>query len=66
MPPKYRLSVCPHDTAKNLAGWFLLNTYLQRRLGITMRFEPSENFNAEREQVLAGGYHRSMPTRSAR
>ncbi len=57
MPPKYRLSVCPHDTAKNLAGWFLLNTYLQRRLGITMRFEPSENFNAEREQVLAGGYH---------
>lgn len=55
MAAKYRLSVCPHDTAKNFAGWFLLNTYLQRRLGISMHFEPSENFNAEREAVLAGG-----------
>lgn len=55
MPPKYRLSVCPHDTAKNLAGWFLLNTYLQRRLGFAMHFEPADNFNLEREAVLAGG-----------
>jgi phosphonate transport system substrate-binding protein len=54
---RYRLSVCPHDTAKNLAGWFVLNTYLQRKLGIAMRFEPADNFNIEREQVLAGGYH---------
>lgn len=54
---KYRLSVCPHDTAKNLAGWFLINTYLQRQLNLSMRFEPCENFNTEREQVLAGGYH---------
>lgn len=56
MAAQYRLSVCPHDTAKNLAGWFLLNTYLQRKLGITMHFEPSDHFNIEREQVLAGGY----------
>lgn len=55
--PRYRLSVCPHDTAKNLAGWFLINTYLQRKLGLAMRFEPCDNFNVEREQVLAGGYH---------
>lgn len=54
---RYRLSVCPHDTAKNLAGWYVLNTYLQRKLGIAMRFEPADNFNIEREQVLAGGYH---------
>lgn len=55
MAAQYRLSVCPHDTAKNLAGWFLLNTYLQRRLGFSMHFEPSDNFNVEREAVLAGG-----------
>lgn len=55
MVAKFRFSVCPHDTAKNLAGWFLLNTYLQRRLGFGMHFEPSENFNVEREAVLAGG-----------
>jgi phosphonate transport system substrate-binding protein len=51
------MSVCPHDTAKNLAGWFLLNTYLQRQLGIAMQFEPADNFNIERDQVLAGGVH---------
>lgn len=57
MSTRYQLSVCPHDTAKNLAGWFLINTYLQRRLSLKMHFEPSDNFNVEREQVLAGGYH---------
>ena len=34
MVSQYKLSVCPHDTAKNLLGWFTLNTYLQRKLGI--------------------------------
>ena len=57
MSTRYQLSVCPHDTAKNLAGWFLINTYLQRQLGLAMRFEPCDNFNVEREQVLAGGIH---------
>jgi phosphonate transport system substrate-binding protein len=54
---RYRLSVSPHDTAKHLAGWFLLNTYLQRKLGVAMRFEPSDNFEVEQEQVMAGGFH---------
>ena len=57
MPTRYRLSVSPHDTARNLAGWFLLNTYLQRKLGVAMRFEPSDDFQTEQEQVLAGGFH---------
>ena len=57
MSTRYRLSVSPHDTAKNLAGWFLLNTYLQRKLGVAMRFEPSDNFQTEQDQVLAGGFH---------
>ena len=53
---KSRFSVCPHDTAKNLLGWFTLNTYLQRRLGEAIRFEPQDNFLAERKQVLDGEY----------
>ncbi len=54
---KYRLSVCPHDTAKNSTGWFFLNTYLQRRLGCGIHFEPKDNFIKERDDVLEGGYH---------
>ena len=27
MASQFKLSVCPHDTAKNLLGWFTLNTY---------------------------------------
>jgi phosphonate transport system substrate-binding protein len=49
--------VCPHDTAKNLAGWYLLNTYLQRNLGCDIHFNLQDNFMVERETVLAGGYH---------
>ncbi len=52
-----QLSVCPHDTAKNLAGWYLLNTYLQRRLVCNIHFNLQENFIVEREAVLTGGYH---------
>lgn len=51
---EFHLSVCPHDTAKNLLGWFVLNTYLQRRLEVGIRFEPQENFLNERAQVLDG------------
>ncbi|MGC2165508.1 MAG: PhnD/SsuA/transferrin family substrate-binding protein, partial [Gallionella sp.] len=57
MESKFQLSVCPHDTAKNLAGWYFLNTYMQRRLGCGIRFNPQDNFIVEREAVLAGGYH---------
>jgi phosphonate transport system substrate-binding protein len=54
---QYRLSVCPHDTAKNSVGWFFLNTYLQRKLGCGIHFEPKDNFIQERDDVLKGGYH---------
>lgn len=56
MIDRYHMSVCPHDTAKNIAGWFLINTYIQRRLNHAIRFEPEDNFNQEREKVLAGGF----------
>ncbi len=48
-----RFSVCPHDTAKNQVAWFTLNTYLQRKLDVRMRFEPQDNLLAEREFVLS-------------
>ncbi|MEY8690276.1 MAG: phosphate/phosphite/phosphonate ABC transporter substrate-binding protein [Leptothrix sp. (in: b-proteobacteria)] len=56
MTSRHRLSVCPHDTAKNLFGWFVLNTYMQRLLSQSIHFEPADNFIAEREAVLAGDF----------
>lgn len=52
----FQFSVCPHDTAKNIASWFLFNTYMQRNLGVDIHFEPRDNFLEERELVLQGGY----------
>ncbi|MFM2057167.1 MAG: hypothetical protein RLY71_1552 [Pseudomonadota bacterium] len=54
MAAHHRLSVCPHDTARNLFGWFTLNTYLQRQLACAIHFEPADNFLTERADVLAG------------
>lgn len=54
---KYRLSVCPHDTAKNSVVWFFLNTYLQRQLGCGIHFEPKDNFIQERDDVVKGDFH---------
>ena len=57
MVSQYKLSVCPHDTAKNLLGWFTLNTYLQRKLGTGIHFEPQDNFLLERKAVLEQEHH---------
>ena len=57
MASEFQLSVCPHDTAKNLLGWFTLNTYLQRKLGIGIHFEPQDNFLIERKAVLEEEHH---------
>ncbi|MEY4749083.1 MAG: hypothetical protein RIQ60_1297 [Pseudomonadota bacterium] len=53
---KAQLSVCPHDTARNLFGWYVLNTYLQRKLGEAIHFEPAANLLAERQAVLEGDF----------
>jgi len=57
MVSPFKLSVCPHDTAKNLLGWFTLNTYVQRNLGIGIHFEPQDNFLVERQEVLDNSFH---------
>ncbi len=54
---QHRLSVCPHDTVKNLYAWALLNTHLQQRLGCRIRFEPHDDLLAERARVLEGDHH---------
>jgi len=50
------LTVDPNYSGKNLPAWFLLNTYLQKQLGLRMRFSPFEDFDACRRAVLAGEY----------
>lgn len=57
MASEFRLSVCPHDTAKNLLGWYTLNTYLQRKLDVGIAFKPEDNFLVERQNVLERDYH---------
>ena len=57
MDSAYKFSVCPHDTAKNLFGWFLLNTYLQRKTGCALHFEPCHTFVEERGNVFSDEYH---------
>lgn len=57
MVSPFQLSVCPHDTAKNLLGWFTLNTYLQRKLGTGIHFSPQDNFLVERQAVLEKSFH---------
>jgi len=56
MQSSFNFSVCPHDTAKNLFGWFLLNTYLQRKTGCPIHFEPCNSFTEERGNVFGGDY----------
>jgi phosphonate transport system substrate-binding protein len=49
-------SVCPHDTAKNLVGWYVLNSYMQRKLQENIHFEPAETFTSERAAVISGDF----------
>lgn len=49
-------TVDPNYSGKNLPGWFLMNTYLQRHLGQAMRFQSYDGFDACRAAVLANQY----------
>ncbi len=49
-------TVDPNYSGKNLPGWFLVNTYLQRHLGQMMHFQPHDGFDACRAAVLANHY----------
>ena len=49
-------TVDPNYSGKNLPGWFLMNTYLQRHLGQIMHFQPYDGFDACRAAVLDNHY----------
>ena len=49
-------TVDPNYSGKNLPGWFLMNTYLQRHLGQVMHFQHYDGFDACRAAVLANRY----------
>ena len=51
-----QFTVDPNYSGKNLPGWFLMNTYLQRHLGETMHFQPCEGFDSCRQAVLSGAF----------
>lgn len=52
----YQFTVDPNYSGKNLPGWYLMNTYLQRRLGLPLRFTPFSTFDEARAAVMAGDF----------
>ncbi len=46
----------PNYSGKNLPGWYLMNTYLQKQLDLPLHFTPFTGFDEARAAVLAGGY----------
>ncbi len=49
-------TVDPNYSGKNLPGWFLMNTFLQRHLGQVMHFQPQDDFDSGRSAVLSGNF----------
>ncbi len=52
----FGFTVDPNYSGKNLPGWFLMNTYLQRHLQCSLHFVPHETFEDGRRAVLQGGF----------
>lgn len=52
----FQFTVDPNYSGKNLPGWYLMNTYLQKQLGIGLRFSPFNSFDEARNAVLAGQF----------
>jgi ABC-type phosphate/phosphonate transport system substrate-binding protein len=55
--PPSLFAVCPHDTARGIDRWALLNTYVNKRLSLGSRFHPYLDFaefgvDLERERFL--------------
>jgi phosphonate transport system substrate-binding protein len=47
--------VCPHDTAKNPARWFMFAQFLTQRIHNSIRFEQSLDFADFHEKLNSGG-----------
>lgn len=51
---KYTMSICPTTPTAEMSGWFILNTYLQKKLGIAIHLEIYDNFDAQRAAFHKG------------
>ena len=51
---KYNMSICPTTPASDMPGWFILNTYLQKKLGIAIHLEIYSNFEDQRTAFNKG------------
>lgn len=51
---KYTLSICPTTSTAAMSGWYILNTYLQKKLNIAMHIEVYDDFEAQRRAFENG------------
>lgn len=51
---KYTLSICPTTPTSSMSGWFILNTYLQKKLNIAMHLEMYNDFESQRTAFEKG------------
>lgn len=51
---KYNMSICPTTPASDMSGWFILNTYLQKKLDIAIHLEIYNNFEDQRAAFNKG------------
>ena len=52
----YQFTVDPNYSGKNLPGWYMMNTYLQRQLEIPVSFAPFNGFEEARAAVLSAQF----------
>jgi phosphonate transport system substrate-binding protein len=51
---KYNMSICPTTPTADMSGWFILNTYLQKKLNIAIHLEIYNNFDDQRAAFNKG------------
>lgn len=51
--PTLELTVSPDFSPEHIAGWYVFNTWLQRRLGVRIHLELYEDFAAQRRAIAA-------------
>jgi phosphonate transport system substrate-binding protein len=45
---KYNMSICPTTPASAMSGWYILNTYLQKKLSLAIHLEIYDSFESQR------------------
>ena len=51
---KYNMSICPTTPTADMSGWFILNTYFQKKLNIAIHLEIYNNFDDQRAAFNKG------------